>query len=93
MWIIGDSHVARAKTIAKHRPGSYNINLDHFGVKVTFHERSGAKLIDLSYLLQECLHLKGSYPEVLIIHLGSNDFDVDTQMGMHHRMKYAIEVC
>ena len=30
--------------------------------------------------------------EVIIIHLGSNDFDVDTQMGiMLHRTKYATD--
>ena len=93
MWIIGDSHIARAKTIAKHRPGGYNINLDHLDVTVTFKGRGGAKIVDLPDLLLELVKMKGAYPEVVIIHLGSNDFEVDSQMGMHHRTKFAIDAC
>ena len=48
--------------------------------------------MDLLDLL-ECVRMKGVYPGVIIIHLGSNDFDVDTQMGMHHRTKYATDAC
>ena len=58
----------------------HNINLDHLGITVTFNDE-GQKFIDLPDLLLECVRMKGVYPEV------------DTQIGMHHRTKYAIDAC
>ncbi len=93
LWIVGDSHIARAKRQAKYRPGGYNLNLLDLNLKVHWEGQGGAQLEDLDTLVSQALAKHGKPPYMLIVHLGTNDFDATSRMGMFHKNTAAMTYC
>ncbi|XP_072015817.1 uncharacterized protein [Amphiura filiformis] len=93
VWIIGDDHVLRMEKVAKLKPGGYNLGLDQFGISVTFRGRPGAGLSDLGNLIEEGMQESSYYPDIIVIHLGMNDFNVMSHGSMYHMSFELVEVC
>ncbi len=93
LWIVGDSHIKRAKKAAKRRPGGYNLSLTDLGLTVQFVGKSGACLSDLHDMITDAQNEHGHLPYMVIIHLGTNDLDTSTRMGMYHKNMQALKLC
>lgn len=85
--------MVRAKNVAKSKPGGYNLQLDSLGLTVFFKGKGGATLGDLRKLVNEGIAEYRSTPTLIIIHLGTNDMDSSTKVGMYVKHQEAIEVC
>ena len=93
MWIVGDSHVHWAARQALQR-GDVELQIDVWGDLLTWKGRRGAKLIGAIDLLQEFLDsAKSGVPDLIIFHLGCNDFLDRPKLGFHLMVRNLIEFC
>ena len=69
---MGDSHVRRAAVVAR-QDGDFNLGLGAVGITIWWKGKSGAHLQDLESMLISELS-SSAPPDILIVHLGSNDF-------------------
>ena len=93
LWILGDSIIHRAAHRALLRPEGVSLGLERINVDVVWKGVRGAKLADFALILQDAIAGAGYRPDILVIHLGTNDFINTSLQSMFSLITNAIEVC
>lgn len=89
IWILGDSHIEWVAHHAVTRQED-QLGLNPLNYHITWKGVRGAKLGSAVQLLNDLISEKSEMPNILIVHLGSNDLVDNTTLGLHLHVKSLI---